>query len=287
MAEFWDWVMDEVVRLEGLGAKRNVIGSSVTGIDIPCLYVGDECADKTLMVQGAIHAREYVTAEVVISQCEEAIEEYKRCGGCWGGKGISFVPVSNPDGVRLVTEGLSWLDNKRAETVRSINGVSDDFTLWKANINGVDLNTNFAARWGTGKYNVTEPAPSDYIGVSAMSEPESRALSSYAVSSKAAATVSYHARGRELYWEFFQGGRRRAKDKRLAKLIAKMTGYKRVDGDLASAGGFKDWCIAVMGIPSFTVEILDESTPFPIDCTMASHDIAVNRRLAVELSKYI
>ena len=71
--------------------------------------------------------------------------------------GIYFIPMTNPDGVRLAQEGAGFIRNKELKkNLLQING-GPDFSLWKANINGVDLNTNFDARWGQGKRNVFFP----------------------------------------------------------------------------------------------------------------------------------
>jgi len=146
-----------------------------------------------------------------------------------------------------------------------VNGESGgDFTLWKANLNAVDLNTNFAARWGTGKSNVRFPSPSGYIGAAPESEPETRALVSFTKAVKPALTISYHARGEEIYWEFTPAARA-GRDRAIGEKLAKVAGYKLVDGDLGSAGGYKDWCIQELGVPAYTIEIIKEKYAFPLD----------------------
>ena len=66
--------------------------------------------------------------------------------------------MTNPDGVALALGGLSSVkEPSRADFLRGLNG-GEDFSLWKANANGVDLNVNFDARWGAGIKNVFSPA---------------------------------------------------------------------------------------------------------------------------------
>ena len=72
------------------------------------------------------------------------------------------------------------LDTVKEENARkqllNINKNSEDFSLWKANARGVDINVNFDADWGEGRYNLTYPSSANYIGKDANSEEETRAI---------------------------------------------------------------------------------------------------------------
>ena len=48
--------------------------------------------------------------------------------------------------------------------------------LYKANANGVDLNVNFDAKWGSGESNLTTINDENYIGKHPFSESETKAL---------------------------------------------------------------------------------------------------------------
>ena len=76
-------------------------------------------------------------------------------------------------------------------------------------------------------------------------------------------TVSYHSKGEEIYWEFYQTGKKRERDYMLAKSLSLATGYplKSAEG---SAGGYKDWCIEKLTIPSFTIEVGSDELTHPI-----------------------
>ena len=106
-------------------------------------------------------------------------------------------------------------------------------------------------------------APANYIGPYPFSEPETRALRGFTLAYRPAATLSYHTKGREIYWEFGQTGAALARDKKIAEALAAETGYtaKLVRG---SAGGYKDWCIRALGIPSFTVEAGSDDWAHPV-----------------------
>ena len=172
--------------------------------------------------------------------------------------------MCSSDLVRLCLDGVNWLyDNRRAVNLQEING-GDDFTLWKANAEGVDLNVNFDAKWGEGEQNVFSAAPQNYVGAEPFSAAESRALADFTTRINPVVTLSYHLKGEEVYYEFFQNPRRLKRDKRYAEAISSYTGYpvKTVGG---SVGGYKDWCIDKLHIPSYTIEVgADEfSHPFP------------------------
>jgi hypothetical protein len=77
-----------------------------------------------------------------------------------------------------------------------------------------------------------------------------------------AATISYHCKGEEIYWEFFQPPKAALRDLKLALPIAAETGYTIVDA-LPSAGGYKDWCIQTLKIPAYTVEVGNVAFKYP------------------------
>ncbi|MCM1367660.1 MAG: hypothetical protein NC184_02465 [Roseburia sp.] len=246
------------------GAEVFSIGESACGLPL----LGAHCGGHTgrqIIVTAAIHARECYTALVVLRQIERAARALAQ------GDGAYFVPLVNPDGA-LFFESGDTLGSPTLERFQSSN------KLWKANADGIDLNCNFDANWGSGKQNKTVVGASDYIGERPFCAPESAALAAFTRRIMPAFTVSYHCMGGELYWEFFQSAEDRARDMALADAIAKRIGVKRVDGDLSSAGGYKDWCVQKLHIPSVTVELLS-SGEHPFRADNFSEACAVNERL--------
>lgn len=231
-----------------------------------------------LLLQYAIHAREWVTALLALEHIRRGVP----CGGAW------FVPLANPDGAALSLRGENFLDAlpvRRREFLLRVNGGSD-FSLWKANAEAVDCNVNFDADWGRGAQNVTSPAPANYIGRAPFSAPETRALRDFTLLLRPDATVSYHTKGGEIYWEFGQTGSARARDERIAALLAANTGYRSrvIRG---SAGGYKDWCIRALGIPAFTVEAGSEALPHPLGEGALPQIAAENARVPALLSEIL
>ena len=245
---------------ESWQGEKRIIGASVCGLPLVAVFVGRHSYPQ-IIVQYSIHAREWVTALLAQEQILRGVHR----GGAW------FVPMVNPDGVLLSVTGEAFLRQIppwRAEFLRQING-SGDFGLWKANANAVDLNVNFSAGWGMGESNVFMPAPENYIGRRAVSEPETRALKRVTPDVCPDATLSYHTKGEEIYWEYGQKGEALARDERIAAALAEETGYAatKITG---SGGGYKDWCIREKGIPAFTIEAGSDALKHPLkECDLA------------------
>ena len=132
--------VEAIVALEKAGATAGVVGKSLLFREIPFVKIGD--GDKKIIITGAIHAREWITARLVIAQAEYALKNGVKAS-------VWFLPTINPDGVEIALG--------RSKPPVWFNG---NVGLWKANARGVDLNVNFPARWGTGKSNTFTFMPS-------------------------------------------------------------------------------------------------------------------------------
>lgn len=278
-------LLNEMPLLEGKGAEAGYIGASVSGRMIPVFHAGG-FKGRQALIQGAIHGREHITAKLIVMQIYYTLQNADELDG-----GIYFIPMSNPDGVSLCQYGLDSVKNNAARKyLLNVNGGSADFSLWKANINAVDLNCNFPARWGTGAQNVFAPAPESYAGPRAASESETRALMEITQRVKPGLTISYHCKGREIYWQFHQAERLLIRDGDIAEIFAAVTGYAVVDGDRGSAGGYKDWCIERFKIPAYTFEIVDDSYSHPVPYSALDEEFSLNKdipKLAADILKCI
>lgn len=168
------------------------------------------------------------------------------------------------DGIKLVLDGLK----KEKDKTEFLKDFSDktDFSLLKSNVNGVDLNTNFEAFWGKGKSNTRIPGFSNFIGNKPNSEPETRSLVEFVKKIKPNLTISYHAKGEVVYYDFLGLSKKFSKtQKKLATTISKFLNYKKEKAK-GSVGGFKDYCLLNLNISSFTIEVGNDkfSHPFPI-----------------------
>lgn len=252
-------LLQEVEEFSAHGIQTGIVGNTELGNHIPYIFVGEK--DKPCMiVQGAMHAREHITALLVLCQAKHLVASNKKLLG-----GIYFLPMTNPDGVTLCQQGLSAITDKRLKhKLLTINNGGTDFSLWKANINGVDLNVNFDAHWAEGEQNVYYKSNANYVGKFAESECETRALADFTRAVKPVVTLSYHCKGEIIYWKFFQNSFRMVRDRRYAQALSKYTGYQLVDGE-GSVGGYKDWCIDKLKIPAYTIEVGEDcyQHPFP------------------------
>lgn len=220
-----------------------------------CFKIG--CGKKSILIHGGIHAREYITTLYLLKEIKYLKQFFLD---------VTFyiIPAVNLDGIKLVLNGLKTEKNK-TEFLKNFNE-NADFSLLKSNANGVDLNTNFNAFWGLGKSNTTIPGFSDFIGNRPNSEPETVSLIEFTNKIKPNLTISYHAKGEVVYYDFLGLKRQFSrKQKRLANIISKTLNYKKQKAK-GSVGGYKDFCLLNLNISSFTIEVGSDkfSHPFPV-----------------------
>ncbi len=249
-----------------------IIGKSVLGRNIYAFKVGN--GNPVGIAQYAIHGREYITAKLALRHLEVGVAQ----GTLW------VLPLTNPDGALLSQIGIESVKNTalKHKLIR-ING-SENFSLWKANIRGVDINVNFDAKWGKGKRNVYAPSSENYVGRQPFSEPETRALKKFTLEILPDYTVSYHTKGEEIYWYFYQSMRTCPRDKRLAMILSQATSYP-LSYAKGSVGGYKDWCIQALKIPSFTIEVGADTYLHPLGENALPDIIKKNENALYELSK--
>ena len=219
------------------GVDTFVIGHSVQGRPIHAFHVGTYSKPQ-IIITGAIHAREWITALLLC----ELVKIYRTAP-----YGIYFIPLCNPDGVRIAL-------------------TADP--LWKANARGVDLNVNFDADWGGGAQNVRTPGPENFIGVCPNSEPEVKTLINFTLKVRPQATIAYHSKGEVIYHGFEPRYNRTPqkqllRDAHLADEIGKITGYAPVKTE-NSVGGFSDWVSLHLKIPALTIEVGNDNLSHPI-----------------------
>lgn len=225
-----------------LGQRVITAGHSVCGRRIPAIIAGEGRPQGIIF--GGIHAREHVTCRLV---ARLALEHR--------GKALIFVPMVNADGVELCRIGAESLPPEYRENALRING-GEDFSMWKANVRGVDINVNFDADWGKGKTNKRYPSPSDYIGAYPESEPETRVLTDLVRRYGITKGLAYHAKGEVIFYGYGNGEEHFAAARRFSAL----TGYPCMHSE-GSCGGFKDWMVG-KGLFALTVEVGSENLSY-------------------------
>lgn len=264
-------IQEEILSLSDLpGVDFFTMGHSTLGKSIYCAHIGSY-EGRQLIIEGAIHAREYITALVLVAQVKHLRDKPFRGG-------MYFIPMVNPDGVQLVLEGTTNLPcNILSQYLALVNGGSTDFTRWKANINAVDLNVNFDADWGQGALNVFCPAPGNFVGYYPNSERENRDMISFTEHIQPALTLSYHSKGEVIYYGFTGLTEEQlARDLKIAEAIAEVTGYVIIKTE-RSTGGYSDWVSRHIRVPAFTIEVGGEQYESPIPIELLPEIIEQNK----------
>lgn len=242
--------------------ESETVGRSVLGTPIRLIRIGS--GPNKVHLNAAFHANEWITSMLLMAFAEELAERVRQ------GDDVSelltqvqadLVPMVNPDGVELAVGGLRS-DHPCRDQLLQYNDYSEDFTGWKANVRGVDLNDQFPAHWEdeARRRGPEGPSPRDYVGEEPLSEPEARALAELTIQRDYRTVVALHTQGEEIYWNY--RGYEPAYAKEWASRLGEASGYApiRLTG---SDAGFKDWFIQRFGRPGFTVEAGYGVNPLP------------------------
>ncbi|WP_246367118.1 M14 family metallopeptidase [Paraliobacillus salinarum] len=249
--------------------KTEIIGYSIENRKLIALQLGNG-PDK-IFISGAHHAREWLTTPLLM----DIIETYATMGDDMSPstkqriKSILhtctfiFVPMVNPDGVTLVQKGIQSTKDKHL--LIKWNQGSDDFSAWKANINGVDLNRQYPVDWADIQSDPGKPLLENFKGYTPLSEPEALAVYNYVQSQSIKIAAAYHSSGEEIFWKYKSKGELERSSKEIALKLAELTGYELIfPSDNPSGGGFTDWFISYYKRPSFTIEIAPYVGPKPV-----------------------
>lgn len=255
------------------------LGQTADCREIICFVIGEPSASEKILITGGIHAREYMTSQLVMKQmtaflehvAENGVYQEKSYGELLKNRAVYVIPMVNPDGISISQFGY---DGVRTEAVRAqieriagMDGMEpggDYFCYWKANGNGVDLNRNFDALWEQYADPAGHPSSDHYKGEYPGCEAESEALISLTRQEKFRRTISYHTQGSVIYWYFAQEGELYERTNAFARRISNLTGYPMdANYEALDPAGYKDWAISKEGIPSLTIEVGRDTSPVP------------------------
>lgn len=244
-----------------------VIGKTVLGKKIPEVVIGK--GEKRVHYNGSFHANEWITTSIIMTFLNDyllALTNHNPIRSLtmfpfYQQSTLSIVPMVNPDGVDLVLHGPpeNEIWNKK---VVDFNKGSTDFTDWKANIRGVDLNDQFPARWELEKArNQTEPGPRDFVGEKPLSEPEAIAMAKLIKKRDFARVLAFHTQGEIIYWGF--ENLEPPESEVIVKEFGRVSGYEPVQ-TIESYAGYKDWFVQDWKRPGFTIELGRGINPLPL-----------------------
>lgn len=247
--------------------KVESIGRSVLGKELLEVRIGQ--GEKIIHYNGSFHANEWITTAVLMKWLNDLLlavtNDRTLCGmDCmpfYRDMSISMVPMVNPDGVDLVLKGEKAAEGK--VDVLKINNGNPAFYAWKANIRGVDLNNQYPANWEIEKRRKIPkaPAPRDFPGETALSEPEALAMKELAIRRNFERVLALHTQGKEFYWGY--EGHEPEQAANVAREFEERSGYRAVKY-VDSHAGYKDWFIQEFKRGGFTIELGKGINPLPL-----------------------
>lgn len=163
-----------LARLVTIGESWERQQNAAEGYELRVLVLGNQATPEPkpkMFVMGAVHAREYTTAELVTRFAEDLLADYEDDADVrWllDTHELHVIPQSNPDGRKQAEAGLLWRKN-----------VNQAYCGATSNARGADLNRNFPFEWGNHDGSSGDVCSSTYRGLSPASEPETGAIIDY------------------------------------------------------------------------------------------------------------
>lgn len=248
----FEWLTAQIAKItqQYPFVHTEIIGTSRMGKPLYALCIGN--GPRAISYNASHHANEWITTPLLMQFVEVYCKHLRNHpeDNLSSKNTLYAIPMVNPDGVDAVLNGT-----KPPE--------------WKANICGVDLNSNYPASWELARINkyaqgFITPGPKGYVGTAPLCEPESSALVAYTLLRDFDMTLSLHTQGEEIYWRYRHFSPKNAKE--LANKMEAVSGYLAEDvPDDASHGGYRDWFIETFNRPGFTIECGLGENPLPFE----------------------
>ncbi|MFY0779668.1 M14 family zinc carboxypeptidase [Peribacillus simplex] len=262
------------IDLQGIQNKYEldvqIIGQTEKGKNIKAVKLGK--GKKTIMLVGSHHGREWLSSKILMSMLEDYAAAYRAGKPVEGYPSRSldevsiwFIPMLNPDGVSIQQGDLSNLNILEKAAVWKMNRYSKNWSRWKANAKGIDLNRQYPAGWKEVMSHETKPTYQFYKGEQPLEAAEVKALAEFTREIDPLIAVSYHTSGREIFWHYKNKRENMARDYGIAKKTSELTGYELTFPEKEAVGsGFTDWFITEFSRPGMTIELsylVDETNP--------------------------
>lgn len=265
----YDMMISDIKKLQAAYPflQNNSIGPSVLERQIPEILIGN--GSKRVHYNGSFHANEWITTPIIMTFLNDYLLALTNqttirglsMGPLYAQTILSIVPMVNPDGVNLVINGPPDNEALRNKLI-AWNNNSTNFSGWKANINGVDLNDQFPAKWELeSARNPQTPGPRDYGGEAPLTQPEAIAMADLTKRSNFAWVLAFHTQGKVIYWGF--ENLEPPESQTMVEEFSRVSGYEPVQS-ANSYAGYKDWFIQDWRRPGFTVELGSGTNPLPL-----------------------
>ncbi len=266
-------------QIQGLKARypfleTGNIGKSVMGKNL--YYVKLGAGGNEISYNATHHANESINTPMLMRFIENFCKAYSTGSTIEGYNirsiyqrtSIYIIPLVNPDGTDLVAYWPNYTDPAYIRAA-ALNKTGRPLpSVWKANINGVDLNLNYPAEWEREKQleleqGIDSPAPRDYGGTAPLTEPESRAMYDFTRRHPLRLVIAYHTQGEVIYWQFENFAPPQSLP--IARQFAAISGYAVEPGTGEAAyAGYKDWFLQEFRRPGYTIETGRGANPIPM-----------------------
>lgn len=228
------------------------IGTSEYGRKLYAVRLGS--GKQNILMIGAHHGREWITSLLLMNMVEQyagSSSLYKELEDV----SIWFVPMLNPDGVTIQQGEIDKFPFFAKRKIKKMNEGSSDFSRWKSNGLGIDLNRQYSVGWDQLNYASKNPSYKNYKGQKPFEAKEVKAIVEFTEEIKPSIAISYHSSGQEIYWQY-KNGEYTERDRKIAEKISAATGYKLgVPDEDAIGAGYTDWFINEYKLPALTIEI--------------------------------
>ena len=242
-----------------------IAGKTYDGRRLILIRIGNKNADNQIYVQSTIHAREYMNTMVTMSEFEFYLNNWntmydgkRTYGDLFNDTCVYYLPMMNPDGVSISQFGPYAIRDKKLRDNILRMGVTD-YSRWKSNARGVDLNRNFQSYWSR----VGKPGPDFFSGYSPNSERETKIIMKIINTHKFDYILTYHSMGGEVFYDIGQTGDIYNKTYLLASKVCQYTSYGL--GSKSKPEGLSyNWTILDKKIPELIIETGVVRCPLPL-----------------------
>ena len=231
--------------------------------EVEAVKVG--CGGRKVLLTAGHHANETITSLLLWRFLEDYCRGLKEDGSLWGfscrrlfrRSTLYAVPLVNPDGCDLVAGTARSEEREKAKKLADSQPQVAFPKGWKANLQGVDLNLNYPARWELAQaIKPKQPGPRDFPGREPLDQAETVALAEYTRRIVPDVMAAWHTQGKEIYADG---------DDRLTQLMVRASGYPWKDVPQESSNaGFRDWFLQEFHRPGFTIEAGSGENPLPL-----------------------
>ena len=273
-----------------IGDSWDKINHPGTGYDLRVLKLSNTAVEgpkPRAFIMGAIHAREYATAETLMRFAESLLARYDSDADVhWmlDHHELYILTQANPDGRKKAELGMGWRKN-----------LNENYCGATSSSRGADLNRNFPFEWGAHGGSSGAGCDETYRGASAGSEPESTAVINFlrsifadvrppdpnvaAPDDTSGVFMDVHSYGRLVMWPWGFTNNVAPNGPAMAALGRRLAWFNSYNPQQAvelyvTDGGTKDFAYGDLGIPGMSYEI---GTAFFQSCaSFESQELADN-----------